>query len=118
MLQSKNVSLEAIDEHIKLNEELNKNRLSTRDIDKLLKLLSNAKRYGFDGKEIADKLYNIQELEWKENELKGKCKKLSKRISKYKDAVYIIPCSLNAFLQALNSFHTTFILSLINHSQL
>ena len=70
MLQSKNVSLEAIDEHIKLNEELNKNRLSTRDIDKLLKLLSNAKRYGFDGKEIADKLYNMLELEWKEKELK------------------------------------------------
>ena len=39
------------------------------------------------GKEIASKLYNIQELEWKENELKGKCKKLSKRISEYKDIV-------------------------------
>jgi hypothetical protein len=28
-----------------------------------------------------------QELEWKEKELKGKRKKLSKRISKYKDVV-------------------------------
>jgi hypothetical protein len=61
--------------------------ISTKDIDKLLKLLLSAKRYGFDGKEIASKLYNIQELEWKEKQLKDKCKKLSKRISKYKDIV-------------------------------
>jgi hypothetical protein len=87
LLQSKNVTLEAIDEHIKLNEELNKHDLSTRDIGKLLNLLSNAKKYGFDDKEIADKLYNIQELEWKEKELKDKCKKLSKKISKYRDVV-------------------------------
>ena len=52
-----------------------------------MKLLSNAKRYGFDGKEIADKLYNMLELEWKEKELKNKSKKLSKTISKYKDVV-------------------------------
>src|ERR671939_1361835 len=38
-------------------------------------------------KEIAAKLYNMQELEWKEKELKDKCKKLSKRISKYKNVV-------------------------------
>jgi LysM repeat protein len=87
ILQNKNVTLEAIDEHIQLNEELNKHDLSTHDISKLLNLLSNAKKYGFDDKEIAAKLYDIQELEWKENELKGKCKKLSKRISKYKDVV-------------------------------
>jgi hypothetical protein len=87
IIQSKNVSLEAVDEHIKLNEELNKHGLSTHDIDKVLKLVSNAKRYGFDGKEIAAKLYNMQELEWKENKLRAKCKKLSKRISKYKDVV-------------------------------
>jgi hypothetical protein len=87
ILQSKNVTLEAIDEHIKLNEELNKHDLSTHDIGKLLNLLSNAKKYGFDDKEIADKLYNILDLEWKEKELKDKCKKLSRRISKYKDVV-------------------------------
>ena len=32
-------------------------------------------------------MYNIQELEWKEKQLKDKCKKLSKRISRYKDVV-------------------------------
>jgi hypothetical protein len=41
---------------------------------------------GLMGKKLR-KLYNIQELEWKEKQLKDKCKKLSKRISKYKDVV-------------------------------
>jgi hypothetical protein len=87
ILQSKNVSIEAIDEHIQLNQKLNEYNLSFQDIYNLLNVLSNAKKYGFDGKEIADKLYNIQELEWKEKQLKDKCKKLSKRISQYKDVV-------------------------------
>ena len=87
ILQSRNVSIEAINEHIKLNEELEKHGLSTHDIHKLLSVLSNAKKYGFGGKEIAEKLWNIQELEWKEKELKDKCKKLSKRISKYKQII-------------------------------
>jgi hypothetical protein len=86
-LQNKNVTIEAISEHLKLKEELDRHGVSMQDIDKLLKLLSNAKKYGFDGKEIADKLYNMLELEWKEKQLKDKCKKLSKRISKYKNVV-------------------------------
>ncbi|MFL6322009.1 MAG: hypothetical protein ACJ71P_04030 [Nitrososphaeraceae archaeon] len=49
-LQSKNVIVEAINQHIKLNKELNKNGLSTDYIDKLLNVLLNAKEYGFDGK--------------------------------------------------------------------
>jgi hypothetical protein len=38
VLQSKNVSIEAIDEHVKLNEKFNEHGLSTQDIDKLLSL--------------------------------------------------------------------------------
>ena len=45
------------------------------------------KRYGFDGKEIADKPYDFKFLEWKEKEFKDKHKKLSKRISKFKHLV-------------------------------
>jgi hypothetical protein len=52
-----------------------------------LNVLTNAKKYGFDGKEIAAKLYDLKFLEWKEKELKDKSKKLTKRISKYKDVV-------------------------------
>ena len=65
-LQTKSVTIEAINEHLKLKEELGRHGVSMQDIDKLLKILVNAKRYGFGDKEIADKLYNIQELEWKE----------------------------------------------------
>jgi hypothetical protein len=78
VLQSRNATLEAINEYLKLNQELEKHRLSTHDIHKLLSVLSIAKKYGFGGKEIAEKLWNIQDLEWKEKELKDKCKKLSK----------------------------------------
>ena len=81
------MSIEAINEHIKLNEELEKHGLSTHDIHKLLNVLKNAKKYGFDGKQIASKLYNFKFLEWKEKELKDKRKRLSRRISKYKDIV-------------------------------
>ncbi|MFL6377628.1 MAG: hypothetical protein ACJ72R_09235 [Nitrososphaeraceae archaeon] len=46
------MSIQAINEHLQLNEKLKEHGLSTQDIDKLLNLLSNAKRYGFDGKEM------------------------------------------------------------------
>ena len=59
ILQSKNVAIESINDYIKLNEELKKHELSTDNIHKLLTVLINAKRYGFDGKEIADKLYDL-----------------------------------------------------------
>ena len=67
ILQIKNVRAKAINEHIKLKKELEKHGLSTDDIHKLLNVLINAKKYGFDGKEIAEKLYDFKFLEWKEN---------------------------------------------------
>ena len=87
VLENKKVAIESINEYIKLNEELEKHGLSTDNIHKLLNVLRNAKRYGFDGKEIADKLYDFKFLEWKEKEFKDKHKKLSKRMSKFKDIV-------------------------------
>jgi 4-hydroxy-L-threonine phosphate dehydrogenase PdxA len=56
MLQTKNVRATAINEHITLKKEVEKRGISTDDIHKLLNVLINAKRYGFDGKEIAEKL--------------------------------------------------------------
>jgi hypothetical protein len=87
VLQSKNIDIQSINEHSELNQKLKGHNLSFQDIDKLLKILANAGRYGFDDKEIASKLYDILDLEWKEKELKDKCKKLSKKISKYRDVV-------------------------------
>ena len=52
ILQSKNVSIQAINEHIQLNEKLKEQGLSTKDIEKLLNLIDNAKEYGFDSKKI------------------------------------------------------------------
>ncbi|MFL6370655.1 MAG: hypothetical protein ACJ72F_07475 [Nitrososphaeraceae archaeon] len=75
-LQSKNVIVEAINQHIKLNKELNKNGLSTDYIDKLLNVLLNAKEYGFDGKKIVGKLKKIQRLEKKEDRLRHHCEVL------------------------------------------
>jgi hypothetical protein len=48
------VSIETINEHVKLNEKLNEYNLSFQDIDKLLNVLVNAKEYGFDGKKIVE----------------------------------------------------------------
>jgi uncharacterized protein (UPF0335 family) len=84
-LQSKNLNIQAINEHLALNQKLKEHGLSTQDIDKLLKILANAARYGFDGDRIASKLYDIQDLERKERGLKNKCKELSKQAAKYKD---------------------------------
>jgi hypothetical protein len=69
-LQSKNVSIETINEHMKLNEKLNEYNLSFEDIDKLLNVLINAKENGFDGKKIVGKLRSIKRLENKENKQK------------------------------------------------
>jgi DNA repair ATPase RecN len=74
ILQSKNVNIEAINEHIRLKEELKKYRLSTKDIRRLLDLLEA-------------KLRNIKRLENKENKLKNSCDVLSKQADKYKQII-------------------------------
>ncbi|MFL6435614.1 MAG: hypothetical protein ACJ71O_18020 [Nitrososphaeraceae archaeon] len=48
ILKNKSVSIEAINEHIKLREKLNEHDLCTQDIDKLLNLLNNARECEFD----------------------------------------------------------------------
>jgi hypothetical protein len=80
ILQSKNVNIETINEHIRLNEKLNEYNLSFQDIDKLLNVLVNAKENGFDGKKIVAKLKKIQRLENKEEKLKRHCGVLSEQV--------------------------------------
>ncbi len=62
ILQSKNVTIEAINGYLKLIDELDKHGLSAQDTDKLLNLLLNAKEYQFDVKKIAGKLRGIHRL--------------------------------------------------------
>ena len=52
ILQSKNVNIQAINEHIQLNEKLKERGLSTGDIEKLINLIDIAKEYGFDAKKL------------------------------------------------------------------
>jgi hypothetical protein len=80
ILQSKNVNIETINEHVKLNERLNEYNLSFQDIDKLLNVLVNAKDNGFDGKKIVGKLKKIQRLQNKEDRLKHHCEILSAQV--------------------------------------
>jgi hypothetical protein len=85
ILQSKNVSIQAINEHLALNEILKEYDLSTQDVDKFSNLLVNAKEYGFDPRLIVWKLRNIKRLENKEETLKNNCEILSKKLIKYKE---------------------------------
>ena len=76
ILQSKNMSIETINEHVKLNEK-----------DKLLNVLVNAKENEFDGKKIVGKLRSIRRLEKKQERLKNSCEMLSKKEAKYKEII-------------------------------
>ena len=87
ILQSKNVSIEAINEHIQLNEELKNYGLSTKDVHSLLDLLLAAKEYRYSPGKIVAKLRNLKHLENKENRLKNSCEMLSKKEAKYKDII-------------------------------
>jgi hypothetical protein len=86
-LQSKNVNIEAINEHIQLNEELSKHGLSIKDIHKLLNLLVAVKEYRYSPGKIVAKLRNLKHLENKENRLKNSCEMLSKKEAKYKELI-------------------------------
>jgi hypothetical protein len=74
------VSIETINEHVKLNEKLNEYNLSFQDIDKLLNVLINAKENGFDVKKIVGKLRKIKRLQNKEEKLKHHCEILSTQV--------------------------------------
>jgi hypothetical protein len=107
-LQSKNVNIETINEHMKLNEKLNEYNLSFQDIDKLLNVLSNAKKYGFDGKKIVGKLRKIKRLQNREDKLKHHCEILSGQV---KECNNVLPLAqkikaMNIDINELLVFHT------------
>jgi hypothetical protein len=87
VLQSKNVKAKAINEHVKLTQKLDKHGLSTQDINKLVKFVMNAKRYGFDPKNVVAKMNNIKQLEKREKELVRTCARFSKQAAKYKEII-------------------------------
>jgi hypothetical protein len=86
-LQTKNVNLQAINEHLQLNEKLKERGLSTEDIEKLVNFIDIAKEYGFDSKKIVGKLRSIKRTEKKEERLRNNCEILSKQLTKYKEII-------------------------------
>jgi vacuolar-type H+-ATPase subunit I/STV1 len=86
-LRNKNVSIEAINEHIQLKKQLKKYGLSTKDIHRLLDVLVAAKEYRYSPGKIVAKLRNITRLENKENKLKSSCEAFSKKEATYKEII-------------------------------
>ena len=85
VLHKKNVTIEAVEEHLKLKEALEQHGVSIQDIDKLLTLLNNAKENGFDTKKIVMMFSSIKRLEKKRLRLKDNCDTLSKQMHDYID---------------------------------
>jgi hypothetical protein len=109
ILQSKNVSIEAINEHIHLNEELSKYRLSTKDIRRLVNLLEAAKEYRYSPGKIVAKLRSIKGLENKENKLKTSCDVLSEQVKKCNNVLPLAQkiVALNIDIKQLLVFEST-----------
>jgi hypothetical protein len=87
VLQSKNVSIEAINGYIHLNEELSKHGLSTKHTNKLLNVIKNIEVQGFNTKKIVAKVMSIKSLKDREKHLRNNCEMLAKLIDRYKDTL-------------------------------
>jgi hypothetical protein len=87
VLQSKNVSIQVVDEHIHLNEELSKHGLSTKDTSKLVNAIKNVEQQGYDTKKIVSMVRSIKSLRDIERKLRSNCELLAKRIDKHKDTL-------------------------------
>lgn len=103
------MSIETINEHVKLNEKLDEHNLSFQDIDKLLNVLVNAKENGFDGKKIVGKLRSVQRLEKKKDRLKNDCILLSKQLQEGMKALPLAQkiVALNIDIKQILVFDTT-----------
>jgi hypothetical protein len=86
-LQAKNANIEAIDEYLRLKEELDVYGVSIQDIGNLLNLLSNAKENAFDPKKIVKELKSIDRLEKRKNRAKKNYEMYSKLLQKCKDVL-------------------------------
>jgi hypothetical protein len=82
VLQTKNVKIKTINEYTKLSQKLDKHGLSTQDVNKLVKFVIGAKRYGFDPKNVGVKMSNIKQLEKRERQLVSNCTKFAKQMAK------------------------------------
>ena len=87
VLQNKNVKIKTINEYTKLSQKLDKHGLSTQDVNKLVKFVMTAKRYGFDSKNVGAKMNNIKQLESRQRELVRSSMELAKQRAKYRGMI-------------------------------
>jgi hypothetical protein len=100
IIQSKNVAIEIIDEHIHLNEELNKHGLSTKDTSKLVNVIKNIEEQGFNTKKIVAKAMIIKSLKDSQKTLRNNCEIFAKRIDRYKQ---ILPLAERIVAMRINT---------------
>src|SRR5919202_6878071 len=84
ILQTKNVKVKAINDYIKLSQKLDKHGLSTQDVNKLVKFVMTARRYGFDSKNVGAKMSDIEQLEKRQRELVRSSAALAKQNANYR----------------------------------
>jgi hypothetical protein len=87
ILQTKKVKVKTINEYTKLSQKLDKHGLSTQDVNKLVKFVMTAKRYGFDSKNVGAKMNNIKQLESRQKELVRSSAALAKQTAEYREMV-------------------------------
>ena len=68
-------------------KKLNKHGLSTQDVNKLVKFVMTAKRYGFDSKNVGAKMNNIKQLEKRQRDLVRSSAALAKQTAEYREMV-------------------------------
>jgi hypothetical protein len=105
LLQSKNVTIDAVNGHINLREELAKHGLSIDDTYKLVNLLVNAKQYDFEPKKIVA----LRPLERKENRLRNNCTILAKHLDRYKEIIPLVDqiVAMRIGVDELFAFHAS-----------
>src|SRR5919199_3900380 len=68
-------------------KKLNKHGLSTQDVNKLVKFVMTAKRYGFDSKNVGAKMSDIKQLEKRQRELVRSSAALAKQNANYRGMI-------------------------------
>ena len=108
ILESTDVEIQTIKEYKELKSELSKYHLSSEDPAKLLTLLNNIKRYGYDPKKVVAEFSNIKSLRRREKALQDNSKRLEERMAKCQS---VLPLCEQIFqirigISELLAFHT------------
>ena len=82
ILESTDVEIQTIKEYKELTLQLSKYHLSSEDPAKLLTLLNNIKRYGYDPKKVVAEFSNIKSLRRREKALQDNSKRLEERMAR------------------------------------